>query len=79
MAMFMYHALSPWLSIVDPKLYAESVQKSRSLNMSTIASAHSPVIPSHKIDEAYDLILEMPSIAPPPCPDHSVLQAVLGG
>ena len=41
--------------------------------------AHSPVIPSHKIDEAYDLILEMPSIAPPPCPDHSVLQAVLGG
>lgn len=78
MAMFMHHALSPWLSIVDQKRYAESVEKSRSLGMSTIASAHSPVIPSGKIDDAYELILEMPSIPPPPCPDQSVLDAVLG-
>ncbi|MGZ4678086.1 MAG: oxygen-binding di-iron domain-containing protein [Acidimicrobiia bacterium] len=78
MTMFMYHALAPWLSIVDPARYAESVQASRSLGMSTITSAHSPVIPESKIDDAYELILEMPSIAPPPCPDHSVLQAVLG-
>ena len=78
MAMFMHHALSPWLSIVDPLRYAESVERSRSLGISTIASAHSPVIPSGKIADAFDLIAEMPSIAPPPCPDQSVLDAVLG-
>lgn len=79
MAMFMYHALSPWLSIVDQDKYRASVDVSRSLGATTIATAHSPVIPADRIDAAYDLILEMPSIAPPPCPDHSVLQAILGG
>lgn len=78
MAMFMHHALSPWLSLVDQTRYAESVQRSRSLGMSTIASAHSPVIPEGSIDAAYELILEMPSIAAPPCPDQSVLDAVVG-
>ena len=31
-----------------------------------------------QIDAAYDLITEMPSIPCPPCPDQSVLEAVLG-
>ena len=78
MAMFMYHALSPWLSIVDPARYAESVQTSRSLGATTLATAHSPVIREPQVDAAFDLITEMPSIPCPPCPDHSVLEAVLG-
>jgi hypothetical protein len=78
MAMFMYHALSPWLSIVDPARYAESVDRSRSLGATAITSAHSPVIREEQVDAAYDLITEMPSIPCPPCPDQSVLEAVLG-
>jgi flavorubredoxin len=79
MAMFMHHALSPWISMVDTDRYAESVAVSRGLEMSAIASAHSPVIPAETVDAAYDLILEMPSITPPPCPDQSALEAVLAG
>jgi flavorubredoxin len=78
MAMFMYHALSPWLSLVDPKRYAASVDASRSLGATTITSAHSPVIREAQVDAAYDLITEMPNIESPPCPDHSVLEALLG-
>ncbi len=78
MAMFMYHALSPWLSIVDPERYEESVNVSRSLGATTLATAHSPVIREEQVDAAFDLITEMPSIPCPPCPDHSVLEAVLG-
>jgi len=78
MSMFMYHALSPWLSLVDPVKYEASVNASRSLNPSVLATAHSPVIRSEQVDAAYDLIAEMPSIPCPPCPDQSVLDAVLG-
>jgi len=78
MAMFMHHALSPWVSIVDRERYAASLQQSRALGSSTIASAHSPVIPQELIDIAYDLTLEMPSIVPPPAPDQAVLDAILG-
>jgi len=78
MAMFMYHALSPWLSIVDQKKYEATVNASRSLGPTTLALAHSPVIREAQIDAAYDLITEMPSIAAPPCPDQSVLDAFLG-
>jgi len=78
MAMFIHHALSPWVSIVDREKYAASVQESRSLGSSVIASGHSPVIPRELIDAAYDLTLSMPSIVPPAAPDQTVLDAILG-
>jgi flavorubredoxin len=78
MTMFMYHALSPWLSIVDPDKFAAATQESRSLGMSMIATAHSPLIPGDQVDAAYALLLELPSATPPPCPDHSVLEALVG-
>ena len=78
MAMFMHHALSPWLSIVDQQKYEATVNASRSLGPTTLALAHSPVIRQAQVDAAYDLITEMPSIPAPPCPDQSVLDAFLG-
>ena len=78
MAMFLHHALSPWLAIVDPERFAATVQRSRALAPSVIASAHSPVIPGDMIDAAYELVLEMPTITPPPAPGQAVLDMVVG-
>jgi flavorubredoxin len=78
MAMFIHHALSPWVAIVDRERYTATVEASRSLDSSLIASAHSPVIPKELIDAAFDLTLALPSITPPPAPDQAVLDAILG-
>jgi hypothetical protein len=72
-----YHLLAPWLAWVDPQRYAEHVHQSQLLNPSVIASAHSPLLTGETIDKAYDLVRELPSITPPECPDHAVLEEML--
>jgi flavorubredoxin len=79
MAMFMYNALSPWLSLVDPKRYAAHCDQVRALGMTTIATAHSPVIPEGSIDEAFMLMRALPTVPAPPAPDQGVLEAILSG
>ena len=78
MAMFMYHALSPWLSIVDQKKYEATSTRARSLGPTTLALAHSPVIPEAHLPAAFELVRDLPAITPPAVPDQSVLDAVLG-
>jgi flavorubredoxin len=79
MAMFMYHALAPWLSLVDPKRFAAHCDKVRALGMDTIATAHSPLITGASIDQAFAITKELPNVTPPPAPDQAVLSAVLTG
>jgi flavorubredoxin len=76
-AMFGHHALSPWLGIVDEARYAATVDRVRSLGMTTIASGHSPVITQPSIDAAFDLVRALPATPAPPLPDQSVLDAIL--
>jgi len=78
MAMFMYHALSPWLSIVDPVKYAAECDRVQGLGAKTIATAHSPVISDAQSDKAFQIMRDLPSVTAPPCPDNNVLQAILG-
>jgi flavorubredoxin len=78
MAMFCHHALSPWLSLVDPRRYADHCDKIQALGMDVIATAHSPLITKDKMDEAWALARELPNVTPPPIPDQAVLDAVLG-
>jgi flavorubredoxin len=78
MAMFMYNALSPWLSVVDPVKYAAECDRVQGLGAKTIATAHSPVISDAQSDKAFQIMRDLPSVPAPPCPDNNVLQAILG-
>jgi flavorubredoxin len=78
MAMFIYNALSPWIAMVDQAKFAASVERVRTLGATTIATAHSPLIPATHIDEACRILASLPSVDAPPCPDQSALDAVLG-
>ncbi len=77
MAMFIHHALAPWVGIVDRGLYAAQVDRARALPMTAIASAHSPLIPSEKLEDAFDLLRGVPDAAVPPAPDQAVLDMAL--
>jgi flavorubredoxin len=79
MAMFMYHALSPWLSIVDPAKFAATCDRVQALGAKVIATAHSPIITDAMSDKAFEIMRNLPSVTPPPCPDQNVLQAILSG
>lgn len=71
------HVLSPWLSIVDPSRYANSVKRLRQFDIGTVASGHSPTIRGGQIDEAVDMITRLAGVQPPPSPDQTVLELLL--
>lgn len=77
MAMFSHHALSPWLGLVDRDRYAAEVDRVQALGMTTIATAHSPLIAGEHVGEAFDLLRGLPDVPAPPLPDQSVLDAIL--
>lgn len=77
MAMFSHHALSPWVRMVDRQRYAAEVERVRAMGMTTIATAHSPLIAGPSIGEAFDLLRGLPDAAPPPAPGQDVLESVL--
>jgi flavorubredoxin len=79
MAMFVHNALSPWLGLVDHQKFGASCDSVQALGMSTIASAHSPLITESTIDKAFHLLRQLPEVSPPPCPDQVVLEAILSG
>jgi hypothetical protein len=47
------------------------------MGATTIASAHSPLITGGRVDEAFDLLVDLPNVEVPPAPDQSVLDEVL--
>lgn len=76
-AMFAYHALSPWLRLVDPARYRRHIETVRALGSETIASAHSPLITGKAVDRAWDLLVDLPSAVVPPAPGQESLDAIL--
>ncbi len=77
MRMFIHHALSPWIGMVDRRRYAAEVERVRALGMTSIASAHSPLIPATSLDRAFDLLRGLPDADVPPAPDQTVLDDLL--
>jgi hypothetical protein len=75
--LFTYGALSPWLSIVDPARYAETVDRVQQLGATTIAGCHTPVLEGALIDQGFDLLRALPTIDVPPLPDQSVLDQIV--
>ena len=76
--MFVHHALSPWLGLVDERRYRALCDAVRSLGMRTIATAHSPLITEGSIDDAFAILASLAGATPPPVPDQSVLDAIVG-
>lgn len=73
MTMFAIHALSPWLRLVDEDRFATSVRRLADLPISTITSAHSPVIRAAQIECALAMTCHLPTAECPGAPDQSVL------
>jgi flavorubredoxin len=77
MAMFIHHAVSSWLGLVDQHKFAASCDAVQALGMTTIAAAHSPLIPEAAIGKAFHVLRHLPAVPAPPCPDQGVLDAIL--
>ena len=77
MSLFSFGAVSPWLSLVDPKKYAAYVDRVRALDITTIAACHSPVIEGPLIEHAFAHTVGMAGMEAPPMPNHSVLEEII--
>jgi hypothetical protein len=77
MVMFGFHALSPWLNLVDSDDFARAVDRVQSCQPSTIVSAHSPAITGTNVNQVLALTRRLPATEPPPAPDQVVLDHIL--
>jgi flavorubredoxin len=77
LTMFALGAVSPWLSMVDADKYGRFVDTVQDLDITTIASCHSPVIEGAYIERAFDRIRRLPTLDPPALPDQSVLDQIV--
>lgn len=58
--------ISPWLAIIDGTRFAATVERIRALQPDVIASAHGPATAGARLDQAYALLHQLPSLAPAP-------------
>jgi hypothetical protein len=77
LAMLALDAVSPSLSMVDETKFEHHVDKVQSLDITTVACCHSPVIEGAFIDQAFACVRELPSLAPLALPDQSVLDPMV--
>jgi hypothetical protein len=75
--LFAMGAVSPWLTLVDPKKYGKYVDRVQSLDITTVASCHSPVIEGPFIEQAFARVRELPGLECPPMPDQSILDQII--
>jgi ODP family beta-lactamase len=75
--LFALGAVSPWISMCDPVKYGKHVDKTQSLDITTIAACHSPVIEGPFIDKAFERIRQLPTLDPPDLPDQSILDEII--
>ena len=75
--MFATGAVSPWLTMVDHAKFGASVDRVQSLDISTVAACHTPVLEGMFLEQAFKQVRQYPSLTAPPLPDHGVLEAIL--
>jgi flavorubredoxin len=75
--LFAMGAVSPWLSLVDPKKYGAYVDRVQNLDIKTVAACHSPVIEGPFIEQAFARVRQFPTLDPPEMPDQSVLDQIV--
>ena len=77
MTLFSFGAVSPWLTMVDHDKFGRSVDAVQSLDITTIAGCHTPVLEGSFIQQALDTTRGFPSVEPPPLPNQSVLDQII--
>jgi flavorubredoxin len=77
MWVFALGAVSPWLTLLDHDKYGRYVDQTQSLDITTIAACHTPVIEGPFIEQAFARIRELPTIDAPVLPDHSILEQII--
>ncbi len=77
MELFAFGALCPWLSLLDVHKFGRFVDNIQNLDITTIASCHSPVIEGPLIEAAFDHVRGLPKLDPPTLPDQSVLEQII--
>ncbi len=77
MTMFVHHALSPWLGLVDRARFGAEIDRVQAMGMTTIATAHSPLITSRSLCDAFALLRSLPDRPIPPVPGQGALDALL--
>lgn len=75
--LFALGAVSPWISMVDHAKYGQFVDRVQGLDITTIASCHSPVLEGDLIDRAFARIRQLPTLDAPMLPDQSVLDQIV--
>ena len=63
--------------MVDEKKYGAFVDRTQNLDITTIASCHSPVIEGQFIEQAFTRVRELPSLESFALPDQSVLDQII--
>ena len=67
-AVFAMGAVSPWLTMLDPAKFDTYVDRVQSLDITTIAACHTPVIEGEYIDKAFARVRELPTLDLPELP-----------
>jgi flavorubredoxin len=77
MTLFALGAVSPWLSMLDHDKYGRFVDVVQSLDISTMAGCHTPILEGDLIGAAFEHVRALPLAEPPPLPDQSVLDQII--
>ena len=77
MTLFAMGAVSPWLAWADHAKFGATVDKVQSLDITTIAGCHTPVIEGRFIEQAFSTVRGLPLVEPPPLPDQSALDQII--
>jgi flavorubredoxin len=56
--------VAPWHRYLDQSKWASCVDAVRRLGMTTIASCHAPVLRGQRVDQAFDLLRQLPTLNP---------------
>ena len=78
MTLFAYGAVCPWLSLVDLDKFGRYVDSIEGLDIKTVAACHTPTIEGPLIKEAFAHVRRLPAVEPPPLPDQSILDQIIG-
>jgi hypothetical protein len=65
----------PWLDLLDEHRFAALCDRTGAMGMTTIASAHSPLITDTSIDRAFALVRDLPRAAALLEHDQRILEA----
>jgi hypothetical protein len=65
---------SPWLNLVDPTRFKETVQRVARLQPTVIAGGHTPPILGHDVKTALDMSYDLPGMVEPELPGQADLE-----